>query len=94
MPPLTGGRPLTDLGTLFDDPSARVGQPVELSGVEVDRVESGGAFWVKDGNARVQVAAPGDTEAIEAGDRVDLRGTVERDGSGGVRIRASGMQVR
>jgi hypothetical protein len=92
MPPL--GRPLNELGSAFEDQAESIGRRIELSDVEVERVEADGTFWVKDGNARAHVLGPRDGDSVRSGDRVDVRGTVEADDRGGIRIRAAETNVR
>ena len=94
MPGLGTAAPLTRVGAIRDEsPQAIAGRRVELENVEVDRAE-GGTFWVRDGDTRIAVVAPGDVPTVRAGQRVDLTGTVEQDGTNDVRIRASRIDVR
>jgi hypothetical protein len=86
---------LTDLGDVLE---ARrqddMGRHVDVKGVRVVEVTSPTSFWVEDGAKKVAVVAPKDSAAVRNGQRVDVVGMVESDGTGGVRIRASRVDVR
>lgn len=74
--------------------SAGVGRRVEFRDVEVDSVE-GNTFWARQGNARIAVMAPPDSPAkLGAGMHVNVSGTIESDGKGGKRVRATNVEVR
>lgn len=64
-----------------------IGRPIDLHNIEVESV-NGKTIWIKDGNARAAVIAPGDAPAVRAGQRISVSGNVEPDGHGGVHIRA------
>ncbi len=88
-----GGHVVSELGALLDDKaSADAGRRVEITGVDVERVESATTFWVKDGNARVQVIAPAAGPTVRQGQQVDITGVAERSGDT-LRIRASRVVV-
>jgi hypothetical protein len=67
------------------------GQRVSLPLVEVSDVENG-SFWIHDGNNRVAVIAP-DRVQVKDGQHVSVDGITEVDPSGGVRVRASHVEV-
>lgn len=92
--PMPGlGRPLTQLSDLGgESPQSLPGRRIELSGVEVEHAE-GSMFQVRDGNSRATVMAPGSTPTVQAGQRVDIAGTIEAAGDI-VRIRASRIDVK
>ena len=75
---------------LSTDPSQP--QRVTLDGVEVESVE-GDVIWVRSGDARIAVTAAGG-ERPRAGQRIDVTGTTELDARGGVRIRASEIDLQ
>ena len=84
-----GGDTVTELGELLDEGArGEVGRRVEISDVDVERVESPTSFWVKDGNARVQVVAPTAGVEVRQGQQVHITGVAERSGNT-LRIRAS-----
>ena len=88
-----GGREITELGEALENGGRGViGRRIELRGVTVERVESPALFWLRDGEARVAVAAAG-AGPVRAGQQVDVSGSIEQAG-GGVRIRASRVEVR
>jgi hypothetical protein len=95
MPGLTSSAPLNELGSLFEDPASEVvGRRIDVRDVEVDGATQGNGFWIKDGDARAAVVAPGGTPAVRAGQHVDVSGTVESDGNDSVRIRATRVDVK
>lgn len=95
MPGLTSGQPVDELESLFEDePNTVVGRRVDVSDVTVDGARDGNTFWIKDGDARAAVIAPPDAPAVESGQRVHVSGTVEPDGNGSVRIRATRIETR
>ena len=83
-----GGTPLNELGSALENDGRAVGQRIEVRDVDVIDAGDGRTFWVRDGNARIAVAAPAGTN-VTNGSTVDVSGVVESDGKGGVRIRAS-----
>jgi hypothetical protein len=94
MPGLSNAAPLTDIDQLLDDGPARVvGRRIDVRDVDVQTVE-GETFVIRDGEARATVIAPGPSPELRAGQRVDVSGTVEPDGRGGVRIRATRADVK
>jgi hypothetical protein len=87
-----GGAVVTELGELLDERArADAGRRVEVRDVNVDRVESPTSFWVRDGNAVVQVVASVETN-VRAGQQVNITGIAERTGDI-LRIRASNVVV-
>jgi hypothetical protein len=91
MPGLSN--PLTRLGQIGNEsPQSLTGRRIEMQGLEVERAE-GATFQVRDGGARATVIAPGSTPTVQAGQRVDVVGTIETAGDE-VRIRASRIDVR
>jgi hypothetical protein len=88
-----GGAAVTELGDLLDEKArGEVGRPVEISDVDVELVESPTSFWVKDGNARVQVIAPSAATPVRQGQQVNITGVAERSGDS-LRIRASRIAI-
>jgi hypothetical protein len=88
-----GGHVVTELGALLDERAmADAGRRVEISDVDVEEVESPTSFWVKDGNARVQVIAPASSAKVQTGQQVNIVGVAERDGKT-LRIRASRISM-
>lgn len=86
---------LTELGVVLDSkPEQIIGHYVDVQDVGVVDVKSATSFSVQDGRAKVAVVAPTSSPAPRNGQRVNVTGTVERDGTGGVRIRASRVDVR
>jgi hypothetical protein len=71
--------PMPGLGTA-------AGETINLQDVQVLEVR-GSTFWVQHGSEKIAVIAD-DASAVRAGARVDIRGTVERDGQS-MRVRAS-----
>ena len=89
------GEPLNELGSLFDAaPAAVIGRRIELRDVNVERPIENQVLWVRDGDARTEVIAPAGTGEVRVDQRVSVRGLVEPDGKGGVRIRASEVNVQ
>jgi hypothetical protein len=88
-----GGHVVSELGDLLDEKArADVGRRVEIADVDVESVESPTTFWVKDGNARVQVVAAEGVADVRAGQQVHITGIAERAGDT-LRIRASKVSV-
>ena len=80
--------PLTNVAAILDDRADRVaGRRVELAGSEVAATGTG-TFWIHDGNNKIEVIAPAGAPSVRSGQRVDVVGTVEANGQGGMRIRA------
>lgn len=95
MPGLGASEPLTELGAMLDGPPRSVaGRRIDVRDVDVESVAGGNTFVIKDGDARVSVVAPGAAPPVRAGQRVDVSGTVEADGGGSARIRATQVTVR
>ena len=96
-PPLPGVRPelmLTGLREVLDSkPEQITGRGVDVQNVDVAQVKDARNFVVHQGNAKVAVVAPDGSPALHSGQRVNVIGTVEPDGAGGVRIRASRVDV-
>jgi hypothetical protein len=87
------GNVVTELGELLDERArGEVGRRVEVPDVEVERVESPTSFWVKDGNARVQIVIAKGGPDVRAGQHVNITGVAERSGET-LRIRASRVTV-
>jgi hypothetical protein len=88
-----GGTVVSELGELLDEKAkADAGRRVEISGVDVEQVDGPTTFWVRDGNARVQVIGPAAGPAVRQGQQVDIIGVAERSGET-LRIRASKVSV-
>lgn len=88
-----GGNAVTELGELLDERArGEVGRRVEVSDVEVERVDGPTSFWVKDGNARVQVVTAKSGADVRVGQHVNITGVAERSGET-LRIRASKVGV-
>jgi hypothetical protein len=85
------GRTITELSEVFDSRDA-IGRRVEVRDVDVERVESPTLFWIRDGNARVAVTSTDGGTRVQAGQSVNVAGTVERSG-GAVRIRATRVEA-
>ena len=84
-----GGHVVSELGDLLEENAhGEIGRRVEISDVDVEQVDSPTSFWVKDGNARVQVVAPAGMVEVKQGQQVHITGVAERSGST-IRIRAS-----
>jgi hypothetical protein len=96
--PAPGVKPeamLTKLGDMIDaGPDRIIGHHVDVQNVGVTDVESATSFSVQDGSAKVAVVAPASSPAPRNGQRVNIAGTVERDLTAGIRIRASRVDVR
>jgi hypothetical protein len=94
MPGLSTSTPLTELGAMLEEsPQSLAGRRIDVQDVEVESVQ-GSTLVVRDGDARVSVVAPGGTPEARAGQRVNVSGTVEPDGRGRARIRATRVDVR
>lgn len=86
------GHVVTELGDLLDEKAiADAGRRVHVDDVEVDTVSTPTLFWVRDGNARVQVIAPEGVAKVSPGQQVTIVGTAERSGDV-LRIRASSVE--
>jgi hypothetical protein len=84
-----GGHAVTELGALLEENAhGEIGRRVEIQDVDVEQVDSPTSFWVRDGNARVQVIAPSAGAQVRQGQQVNLTGVAERSGNV-LRIRAS-----
>lgn len=96
--PAPGVKPQSMLTHLGDVTRAKadevIGRRVDLQNVAVIDVTSATSFAVQDGNAKVAVVTPEQSPAPRNGQRINLAGTIERDASGGIRIRASQMDLR
>jgi hypothetical protein len=92
MPGRSDAAPLTELGDMIEDAPPAAGRRIDVRDVEVQAVE-GNTLVIRDGDARATVIAP-DAHGVRAGQRVDVRGTVEPDGSGGARIRATRVDAQ
>lgn len=72
--------------------AAATGATIDLRDVEVERTE-GNTIWIRDGNQRAAVTMRGEMPNVQAGQRVDVRGTIEAGGNE-PRIRADRIDVR
>jgi hypothetical protein len=87
------GEVVNELGALLDENAhGEIGRRVEIADVDVDKVESPTSFWVRDGNARVQVIAPSAGIKVSEGQQVNIVGVAERSGQV-LRIRASKVGI-
>ena len=85
--------PMPGLRGLRDESPDKVhGRRIELDDVVVERTD-GNMFWVRDGDERAAVMTAGGMPTVHAGQRVDVSGTIERDGND-VRIRATRIDVK
>jgi len=89
---LYGNAPLTGLDAVLQKPKDVSGRAVDVRNVTVDSAR-GNSFWVRDGEMKVEVIAPAGTATLKQGMRVHVVGTVEDDGTGRSRIRASRVDV-
>ena len=96
--PAPGVKPdatLRKLGDMVDAaPDGIIGRHVDVQNVAVADVESATSFSVQDGSTTVAVVAPASSPAPRNGQRVNIAGIVERDATGGIRIRASRVDMR
>ena len=93
MPGLTNAEPLTELGAMLEDsPQTVAGRRIDVQDVNVESVD-GNTIVIRDGDARASVVTSGASE-VRAGQRVDVSGTVEPDGQGSARIRATRVNAR
>ena len=87
------GAAVTELGDLLDQKArGDTGRRVQVTDVDVDAVDGPTSFWVRDGNARVQVIWNGGTTEVRPGQQVNITGTAEPAGQV-LRIRASSVTV-
>lgn len=94
MPGLTASEPLTELGAMLDgSPQSVAGRRIDVRDVHVESVD-GSTFVIRDGDARATVVAQGGAGDVRSGQRVNVSGTVEPDGSGSARIRATRVDPR
>lgn len=92
MPGLTAA-PLTELGAMLESsPDAVAGRRIDIRDVEVERTD-GNTLVIRDGDRRVSVVAPDGSPTVRPGQRIDVSGTVEPDGRGSARIRATRVHV-
>jgi hypothetical protein len=95
MPGLQSETPLNELGSMFEGPSkAVIGRRIDVQDVDVERATEAETFYVRDGDVRAAVIAPPRTSPLRAGQRVNVSGNVEPDGSGNLRIRATRVEVK
>lgn len=78
---------------LVDTPATVIGRRVDFHDVDVATTHAGG-FWIHDGNAKVEVVSPDGTPSVRTGQAVNVNGTVESNGRGGIRIRAERVDPR
>ena len=87
------GAVVTELGDLLDEKArGEAGRRVQVTDVDVDAVDSPTSFWVRDGNARVQVIWNAGRTEVRPGQQVTIAGTAEPAGQV-LRIRASSVTV-
>jgi len=85
------GNVVTELGDLLDERAMTdAGRRVHVDDVEVEKVDNATTFWVRDGNARVEVIA-NQNASVRAGQHVTIVGTAERSGEV-LRIRATSVK--
>lgn len=95
MPGLTKVTPLNNLAEIADgNAQANIGRRIDVQDVVVVDARDPSTFWVRDDSAKVAVIARPDSPAVRTGMRIDLSGTVEPDGRGGARIRATRVNTR
>lgn len=88
-----GSSAITSLRTLHEQsPQGLAGRRVELDNVEVEKAD-GASFSVRQGDDRINVVTAGAAPTVQAGQRVDLSGTLEAIGTS-VRIRATRIEVK
>ena len=85
---------LNELGSLRGSPASVVGRTIDVRDLNVERPIENQTLWVRDGDARVEVVVPAGTGEVRVDQRVSVRGVVEADGKGGVRIRATAVNVQ
>jgi hypothetical protein len=73
-------------------PALTSGGHVDLSNVPVVNSRDD-MFWIQDGAARVAVMTPERGSVVRTGSKVDITGVAESDGQGGLRIRASHVEI-
>jgi hypothetical protein len=78
---------------LSANPSNALDRRVVVRHVTVTEI-SGTTAWVQDDQAKVAVRLPDTVSELRAGQTVDLEGTIEGDGRGGVRIAATRVTLR
>jgi len=93
LPGLRRGLLITGLAMLEGEPKDLVGRRVDVKNVNVFDAQERSHFWIQDGNVKAEVTAPRGGPAVQNGSRVNVTGTVEEDGRGGVRIRADRVDV-
>ena len=94
MPGLTTAEPLTELGAMLEEsPQTVAGRRIDVRDVNVESIQ-GNAFVIRDGDARASVVFANGEPEVRVGQRVDVSGTVEPDGQGSARIRASRVSVQ
>ncbi len=89
---LSTAEPLTELGGMLEErPQDVAGRRIDVQDVDVESAE-GNTFVIRDGEARASVI--GSSTAVRPGQQVNVSGTVEPDGSGSSRIRATRVVVK
>lgn len=95
MPGLTNTAPVTTLSAVArGNAQEMAGRRVDVHDVVIASTRDAAMFRIQDGDASATVIAPPDSPGVRAGMRVDVSGTLEPDGQGGVRIRATRVNTR
>lgn len=79
MPAMHDSAPLTQLSAL-DQNGGVTGRQVHFRNVAVDSAQ-GHAFWVRDGDRKVEVMAQTGAPQVKAGMKVSIRGVAQQDGA-------------
>jgi hypothetical protein len=88
-----GAAAITSLQALHEQsPQSLAGRRIDLDNVQVERAD-GGSFSVRQGDERATVVTAGGAPTVQAGQRVDLSGTLEASGNS-ARIRATRIEVK
>jgi len=88
-----GTEAITSLQALREqNPQALAGRRIDLDDVQVERAD-GGSFSVRQGDERATVVTAGGAPTVQAGQTVDLSGTLEATGTS-ARIRATRIEVK
>jgi hypothetical protein len=86
--------PITRVGQLANvDARTMNGRRVSIAEAEVDSV-SGNTVWVRDGDAKFAVLAPGGVGTLKAGTKISIAGHIQADDHGAVQIRADRVQSK
>jgi hypothetical protein len=88
-----GAAAITSLQALREQsPQELAGRRIDLDNVEVERADGAG-FSIRQGDDRAAVVTAGGGPTVQAGQRVDVSGTLEASGTGS-RIRATRIDVK